>query len=558
MPAGRTMAFMLVREHPTRARFPSAAFIALSAAGRKQAAIALARNAGTMPSSGPRTRDRLARLCLAAGDRAAMAEIVVVSTNATPGLDALRAEVELEAGAYREALRLARRARAGGVDEARRVEERVTGHLVALAPGWLPDPGREGEARLNSVRGAAVRGRVLHVVSTALPHRLVGYTVRTHSVVRCQRDVGLVPEVVSRKGFAADSDPTVIDEVDGIRYHRVSPGFAAMNTDRQLIEFAKAVVPIVAEFRPAVIHAASNHLHAQVALALGRRVGVPVVYEARGFWEESWLSSRVNEDASLTTDRYEMTRAAETSAILAADAVVTLSDVMKAEIVERGRRPEDITVVPNAVDAEAFAPMPRDERLATALGIGTRDQVVGYISTFSPYEGIPYLVEAVGRLRQSHPDVKLLLVGDGVELSSIREAIAHHGLQQGAILTGRVPHDTVRNYYSLIDIFVVPRTGHRVSRLVTPLKPYEALSMERAVLVSDLPALREVVIPGETGLTFRPEDPLDLADRIRELLDDPGLRQQLGRQGREWVLSERTWAANGHRYRALYERLGAA
>ena len=154
--------------------------------------------------------------------------------------------------------------------------------------------------------------------------------------------------------------------------------------------------------------------------------------------------------------------------------------------------------------------------------------------------------------------MKLLLVGDGVELSSIREAIAHHGLQQGAILTGRVPHDTVRNYYSLIDIFVVPRTGHRVSRLVTPLKPYEALSMERAVLVSDLPALREVVIPGETGLTFRPEDPLDLADRIRDLLDDPGLRQRLGRQGREWVLSERTWAANGQRYRALYERLGAA
>ena len=98
----------------------------------------------------------------------------------------------------------------------------------------------------------------------------------------------------------------------------------------------------------------------------------------------------------------------------------------------------------------------------------------------------------------------------------------------------------------------------RVSQLVTPLKPYEAMAMERAVVVSDLPALREMVSPGETGLTFRAEDAAHLADVLGGLLDDPALRARLGRQGREWVLANRTWANNGRLYRELYERLDVA
>jgi glycosyltransferase involved in cell wall biosynthesis len=125
-------------------------------------------------------------------------------------------------------------------------------------------------------------------------------------------------------------------------------------------------------------------------------------------------------------------------------------------------------------------------------------------------------------------------------------------------MPGRVPHDEVIRYYSLIDVFVVPRTNHRVSRLVTPLKPYEAMALERAVVVSDLPALREIVEPGRTGLTFRPEDPDDLAAVLGRLIDDPALRRELGQNARAWILAERTWAKNGARYRELFERLGVA
>jgi glycosyltransferase involved in cell wall biosynthesis len=153
----------------------------------------------------------------------------------------------------------------------------------------------------------------------------------------------------------------------------------------------------------------------------------------------------------------------------------------------------------------------------------------------------------------------VLLVGDGDEDETIREAARRLGLTDGTlVMPGRVSHDQILGYYSLIDIFVVPRTAHRVSRLVTPLKPYEAMALERAVVVSDLPALREIVTPEETGLTFRAEDPEDLAAVLGRLLDDPTLRRRLGRQAREWILAERTWAANGRRYRELFERLGVA
>jgi glycosyltransferase involved in cell wall biosynthesis len=323
---------------------------------------------------------------------------------------------------------------------------------------------------------------------------------------------------------------------------------------------ARAGVGFVEEVRPAVLHAATNHLQAQIALALGRPAGIPVVYEVRGFWEESWAADRRRDtDVAMASDHYLMTRAAETAAMEAADAIVTLSETMRSEIVARGVAAEKIVIVPNAVDVERFRPAPRDPRLAASLGIEAGDVVVGYISSFSAYEGITTLVEATAILRSGHPRLRVLLVGDGAEGATIAAAGRRLALDDGTlIMPGRVPHDDIAAYHALIDVFVVPRTADRVSRLVTPLKPFEAMATGRAVVVSDVPALREIVVPGETGLTFRAEDPADLARVLGELVDDQACRARLGAAAREWVVAERTWDANGRRYRELFERLGAA
>jgi glycosyltransferase involved in cell wall biosynthesis len=217
-----------------------------------------------------------------------------------------------------------------------------------------------------------------------------------------------------------------------------------------------------------------------------------------------------------------------------------------------------IVVVPNAVDIDRFRPIQRSDELAGSLGIAPGDPVVGYISSFTRYEGMHYLLEAAARLRAAGRKLHVLLVGDGVEEEALVAIGRRLGLDDGTlIMPGRVPHDDVMRYYSIIDVFVVPRTNDRVSQLVTPLKPYEAMALERALVVSDVPALREMVIPDETGLIFRPEDDADLADVLGRLLDDPELRARLGRRAREWVAASRTWDQNGRLYRELYERLGA-
>jgi glycosyltransferase involved in cell wall biosynthesis len=480
----------------------------------------------------------------------------------TPTLEALRARLALDLGHYTASVEHARRALAGGHAGARLVLARAESRLAVVTPGWSPHLADRDVARLQRARGAPVPGRILHLVSSSLPYRQAGYTVRSQSVGRCQADAGLEPHFATRAGFPGVDgihDAPTDQVVDGIPYHRLAPSFPDSRFEDHLVTAtARALVPLLERLRPGALQPASNHLQAQAALAVAHPLGIPVVYEVRGFLEGTWLSTPgLDEADALATDRYRLSRETETRAMLAADAVVTLSETMREDIVARGIATDRVVVVPNAVEIERFTPRPRDHALGRSLGIEPGDPVVGYISSFSSYEGIRFLLEAGARLRADHPRLRVLLVGDGKERDALVETARRLGLCDGTVvMPGRVPHDEILRYYSLIDVFVVPRTADRVSRLVTPLKPYEAMALERAVVVSDVPALREMVIPGETGEAFRAEDADDLAAVLDGLLADPARRARLGRQARAWVAASRTWAQNGRRYRELYERLG--
>jgi glycosyltransferase involved in cell wall biosynthesis len=348
--------------------------------------------------------------------------------------------------------------------------------------------------------------------------------------------------------------------VDGVTYHRLRPDLEpGLPVDRIATETARALVPLITSLRPALLQPTTNYVNAQVALDLGDRFAIPVVYEVRGFLEESWLS-RMG-DAVEAGDRYLAARTVETACMRRAAAIVTLSETMRADILGRGEiSPDRVTVIPNAVDLDRFSPGPRDEALARTLGIEPDEAVVGYISSFTAYEGIGYLLEAVALLRQRGCRVRLLLVGDGEDRARLDGIAENLGLvaDGGVIFTGRVRHDEVERYYRTIDVFVVPRTRDRVSQLVTPLKPYEAMAMEKALVVSDVAALLEIVQDGITGRAFHAEDPVDLADVIQPLLDDAQARARLGAAARDWVAGNRTWAHNGRRYLDLYQRLGVA
>jgi glycosyltransferase involved in cell wall biosynthesis len=362
----------------------------------------------------------------------------------------------------------------------------------------------------------------------------------------------LDPHFVTPPGFP-ETDSVSLDRVGGVPYHRLRPGPSLDHIEEKQQQFASHASDLVETLRPSVLHAHSDFLNCSVALGVGKRHSLPVVYEVRGFLEETWIAN--NPWASRDADRYVWRREAETRCMEGAAAVVTLGDVMRREILSRGIPPEKITVIPNAVDPSRFKPGQRDSSRLAELGISVDETVIGYVSSLRRNEGVDYLLKALRVLLDEGHGVRGLIVGSGPELPFLRQVAADLGIGDHVVFTGSVPNALIGSYYGLIDIFVVPRTRERVNQLVTPLKPYEAMAAGTLVVVSSIPALREVVTDGETGLTFTPEDSEDLARVLQSVLVDRDSRNQLARRGRAWVVEHRSWRASGEAYRALYERI---
>jgi len=323
--------------------------------------------------------------------------------------------------------------------------------------------------------------------------------------------------------------------------------------DRLYQAHLKHAARLTERLGPAVLHAASNYANAVIALALRDATGLPVVYEVRGFWEDTWLSRHAANGDLKLSDRYARTRALETHCMTEANLVVTLGEAMREEIVQRGVPADNVIIVPNGVSEEFLRPLPNGAALRASLGIQPDEHVVGLVSSLVAHEGIGTLLEAVKILNDRGVKTKALIVGDGPERTALQRQAAELGLD--AIFTGRVPSGSVRDYHAVLDVFVVPRTPDRVCQLVTPLKPVEAMASGLPVVVSDVRALAEIVHDRETGLLSPPLDAGGLAARLQRLLARPDLRAKLGANARHWVARDRTWAHNAARYREIYNSL---
>jgi glycosyltransferase involved in cell wall biosynthesis len=400
-----------------------------------------------------------------------------------------------------------------------------------------------------------------------LPFSQVGYTLRTHYVAMAQAAAGLDPHVVTHMGYGTERFWPSRQIVDGVTYHRVAgPPRGSLPLDRWLARHTERVARLVTRLRPGILHAASDYLNPMTAAAIGRTFGIPVVYESRGFWEETWLSRQAKtfgwdlrqlEATHGLPDTYVWRRSIEDRCRREADRVVTLADAMAERIAAGGVDPGRITVIPNAVDADAFAVQTRSRRLATQLGIPDDTIVIGYISSIVEYEGIDTLIKAYAAISASTPTpVALLIVGDGPERSSLMRQAGELGVT-GATFTGHVSHDAIFDYYGLIDIFVVPRKPVEVCHLVTPLKPFEAFATGRTVVLSNVRALAAIAHQSQAAELFEAGDPESLAGTLTALLNDEPRRKQLASAGADWVRTHRTWAANAAAYQRLYAELGA-
>jgi len=502
-----------------------AALAALAASPRRQAAFSLAAD---QPAAATAALDRLRE-----GDQAR---------------PVLAARLAWREGRLTEALR----ALDGAPGRpARRLRRTLTAEQSPLLP-----PGKASQA----TPAPRVPGRVLHLVTDALPATSAGYTIRTHEIALAQRTAGLDPHVATRSGYPVTQgvlDGRRLVVLDGVPYHRLLPWLMPARPDAAADLDRKLAAALTRQIRPAVLHAASNFANARLALALRERYGLPVVYEVRGFWEDTWLSRHPDAAQRASSELYQRSRDLETACMLAADLVVTLGEAMREEIVTRGVPAEKILIVPNAVSGEFLEPLPDATALRQELTIGPDEHVVGVVSTLVPHEGIGTLLQATAILRARGLPVRALIVGDGPERAALQRQAAEVGLAQAAVFTGRVPAAKVRQFHALLDVFVVPRTPDRVCQLVTPLKPIEAMASGLCVVTSEVKALAEIVKQEVTGMQTVPQDPVSLADCLEYLLYSPDIRRKLGDNAREWVARDRTWAQNAARYRDAYASLGA-
>jgi PEP-CTERM/exosortase A-associated glycosyltransferase len=399
--------------------------------------------------------------------------------------------------------------------------------------------------------------RVLHVLDHSIPLHS-GYTFRTRAILREQRRLGWETFHLTSPKHSAPSGPE--QDVDGLHFYRTPwqpHGFAKLPV---LGEFglmratARRLAEVADRVGPHLIHAHSPVLNALPALRVGHRLGIPVVYEVRAFWEDAAVDHGTSREGGR---RYRATRALETYALRHADHVTTICEGLKAEIVARGVPEERVTVIPNAVDIGEFRfGAPVDEQLKRELGLAGRT-VIGFIGSFYAYEGIDLLVQALPRVLQARPDARVLLVGGGPQEAALRDAVRAAGLQDKVVFTGRVPHGEVQRYYGIVDVFAYPRRSMRLTEIVTPLKPLEAMAQGQLLVASDVGGHRELIRDGQTGVLFQAGNAEALADAIVRLLGDRARWPQMRALGRRFVEEERNWRRSVARYAPVFARLAA-
>ena len=441
--------------------------------------------------------------------------------------------------------------------------------------------------------------RILHILANSPPD-VNGYAVRTQGLLKAYSETGQIEPVGLTSPWYPEresmAEPT---EVDGITYHRClhparmkstsgvgmkwsagrgrdriagSEGFAAKPLWRRALHFAlKPLRPgwswieeriLFKHFTSRIIEVAKAEnaeiIHAHVpyrvgipAMTAARKIGLPFVYEMRGMWEESAVASGRWRAGGLAHRRF---RRMETKVLRNADAVICISETLRSEAISRGVRSERITIIPNAVNLNESASGSSElfSEVKTKLG---ENPVVGYIGSLRELEGVDLTADAVALLREQGIDAKLFILSSEVGQSELLAHCEKIGIGEHAHIEGPVPHEQVAPFYELIDVFVVSRPDARVTRLVTPLKPFEAMRSGRALVMSDLPALAEIVEDGKTGRLYPAGDAKSLADRIRELLEDESQRSAMGAAAAEWVASERTWPKVIEGTTEVYQRL---
>jgi PEP-CTERM/exosortase A-associated glycosyltransferase len=396
--------------------------------------------------------------------------------------------------------------------------------------------------------------RILHILDHSLPLQS-GYVFRTLGIVNQQRALGWEPILLtSGKHYVPGPARERIGDWEFLRTPMPTGLTAKLPWLRELkivSDLNRRLDDVIGEVRPGILHAHSPALNALPAIRAARRHRVPVVYEMRSLWEDATGGGT----PGMAGLRYRATKLLETHALRRADAVTTICQGLREEMIARGIPGEKITVIPNAVDRNAFSgPRVPDHALAGRLGLIGKP-VLAFFGSFYFYEGLHLLLRALPLLHQRHADLAVLLVGGGPEETNLRSMARDLGVAASVVFAGRVAHGEMPRYYDLADLFVFPRLSLRLTELVTPLKPLEAMAQERVVVASSVGGHRELIRDRETGYLFAPNEPQRLVEGVLAALTDQPSWPRIRARAIEFIETERSWTHSVARYAEVYARV---
>lgn len=397
--------------------------------------------------------------------------------------------------------------------------------------------------------------KILHILDHSIPLHS-GYTFRSRAIIEEQRKLGWETfHVTSAKHVGGRA---AIETVDGLDFYR-SPDPEGLFTRLPVFNqwaivksLEKRLDQIIPQIKPDILHAHSPAINGLAALAMSKKYNIPLVYECRAFWEDAAVDHGTTQEGSL---RYRITKALETHIFKKANAVTTICEGLRKDIISRGVSADKITVIPNSVDIDAFTyGEPADVDLIQQLNLQGKT-VLGFIGSFYAYEGLLLLLDALPDIIKHQPNVRLLLVGGGPQVQQVKHKIKSLNLQDFVILAGRVPHEQVQRYYNLVDMFVYPRLSMRLTDLVTPLKPLEAMAQGRVLLASDVGGHHELIRDQETGYLFKAGDKGSLSESVLSALADQSQWEKIRQAGRCYVEEERNWQSSVSNYQSVYANI---
>jgi PEP-CTERM/exosortase A-associated glycosyltransferase len=394
--------------------------------------------------------------------------------------------------------------------------------------------------------------RILHILDHSMPMHS-GYSFRTRAILKAQIARGW--KVAGVTGARHTQDGPDVETIDGLTFYRTNQP-ETMTTPlrewREIALLAERLEEVVDIWEPDQLHVHSPVLNALAALRVARRSSLPLLYEIRAFWEDAAVGNGTGTD---TSAKYWLTRMLETHAANQADAVAVICEGLRQDLIKRGVAGDKIVVSPNGVDMTLFGDPPAaDHALAEKLGLAGAE-IVGFVGSFYDYEGLDDLISAMPKLVAERPQVHLLLVGGGPMEAVLKAQAAESSIAAHIHFTGRVPHDQVERYYSLIDILAYPRKKMRLTDLVTPLKPLEAMAQKRLVAASDVGGHRELIEDGVTGTLFPPDDPDAIAAALSSVFAHRDEWEARRDRARKYVEQDRNWSSNISRYAPVYQKL---